>query len=230
VRVERGLERKNRIRRAALEMPSAPRPLDDALEYVYSTRPGSLKLAPNQVRSELRAFLELVRQIEPRAVVEIGTALGGTLFLLTRVAAADAILVSVDLSSARDLSYGGGDVAQRGPLYEAFALDAQRVHFVAGDSHDPSTRSAIEQRLEGRKVDVLFIDGDHSAAGVARDFELYADLVREGGLIAFHDIVEGPAELVGGVPDFWRSIRTPSAHELVADPGQGGYGIGVLRR
>ena len=135
-----------------------------------------------------------------------------------------------DLSSPRDLSFGGGNVAQRGPFYEAFALDDQRVHFLTGDSHDAATRDAIEQRLDGREVDVLFIDGDHSEAGVERDFELYADLVRDGGLVVFHDIVDGPAGLVGGVPSFWRRVKTQSAEELVADPGQGGYGIGVLRR
>jgi predicted O-methyltransferase YrrM len=230
VRIERALERDERIGRGAREVGSAPRSLDEAIDYVYSTRPGGLKLAPNQVRSELRDFLLLAKELNPRAVVEIGTALGGTLFLLTRVAAPDAVLVSVDLSSPRDLSFGGGNVARRGPFYEAFALDDQRVHFIAGDSHDAGTRAAVEQRLDGREADLLFIDGDHSEVGVAQDYELYRDLVREGGLIAFHDIVEGPPELVGGVPSFWRKVKTAGARELVADPGQGGYGIGVLGR
>jgi predicted O-methyltransferase YrrM len=230
VRVERLLERDTRIRRAAAEVASAPRSLDAALDFVYSTRPGGLRIAPNQVRSELRDFLALVEELRPRAVVEIGTALGGTLFLLTRVAAPDAVLVSVDLSSTRDLRFGGGNVAQRRPLYEAFAVDDQRVHFVADDSHDPGTRAVVERRLDGRKVDVLFIDGDHSEAGVAQDFELYRELVRPDGLIAFHDIVDGPPGLVGGVPRVWRSIRPAAAYEFVADPAQGGFGIGAFRR
>lgn len=230
VRVQRARENDERISRGATEVKSAPRSLDEAIDYVYSTKPGGLKLAPNQVRSELRDFLVLVQQLRPRAVVEIGTALGGTLFLLTRVAAPDAILVSVDLSSPSDLSYGGGNVAQRGPFYEAFALDDQLVHFVAGDSHDTETRAEVEQRLGGRDVDLLFIDGDHSEAGVAQDYESYRDLVRPGGLIAFHDVVDGPPNLVGGVPTFWGKVRTPSDTELVADPDQGGYGIGVVRR
>ena len=39
----------------------------------------------------------------------------------------------------------------------------------------------------GPDDDFLFIDGDHT--GVGRDYEMYRDLVRPGGLIAFHDIV-----------------------------------------
>ena len=227
----RRFERGSRIRRAAAELSTrSPRSLDAALDYVYTARPGSIKIAPNQVRSELRAFLILVQQLEPRAVLEIGTGRGGTLFLLARVAAPDATLVSVDISSAADLRFGGGDFRHRRPLFEAFALDAQRVHFIDGDSQAADTRAAIERKLAGREVDLLFIDGDHTEEGVRSDFELYRDLVRPGGIIAFHDIVDGEPDLVGGVPEFWRRIRTADAQELVEDPAQGGYGIGVLRR
>jgi cephalosporin hydroxylase len=161
-------------------------------------------------------------------VLEIGTARGGTLFLFTRVAASDAVLVSVDLSSPEDLRFAGGNVRRRRPLFEAFALDRQRVHFLVGDSHAADVRARVERRLRGRPVDLLFIDGDHTVEGVRTDFELYRGLVRRGGIIVFHDIVDGVPEFVGGVPDFWRSIRTSAAKEFVEHPGQGGYGIGVL--
>jgi cephalosporin hydroxylase len=230
VRAPRRREDEAQIRRAVQEVSEqAPRPLDAALDYAYTAKPGSLEIVPIQVRSELRDFLLLMRALKPRAVVEIGTARGGTLFLFTRVAAPDAILVSVDLSSQKDLRFGGGDVSGRRPLFEAFALDEQRVHFLTGDSHAPDVREGVELMLDGREVDLLFIDGDHTAEGVRSDFELYRDLVRQGGVIAFHDIVDGKKSLVGGVPDFWRSVRTADAQELVENRSQGGYGIGVLR-
>jgi predicted O-methyltransferase YrrM len=229
-RVSRRLEYEARIRRAAREVRRSPRSVDAALDYAYTARSGSLKITPIQVRSELRDFLVLAQKLKPRAVLEIGTGRGGTLFLFTRVAAPDAILVSVDLSSAEDLRFGGGDVRHRGPVFEAFALDRQRVHFLVGDSHSADTRARVERKLDGREVDLLFIDGDHTGEGVRSDFELYRDLVRRGGVIAFHDIVDGIPEFVGGVPDFWRSVRTAAAQELVEDRRQGGYGIGVLRR
>jgi predicted O-methyltransferase YrrM len=207
----------------------APRALDDALDYAFSARPGMVKIAPNQVLSELREFLLFVQELQPRAVLEIGTALGGTFFLLTRVAGPDAVLVTVDLSSPQDLRFGGGNVEQRAPLYEAFAVDGQRVRFIAGDSHAQAMHDRVAAELAGRELDLLFIDGDHSEEGVRRDFELYRDLVRPGGAVAFHDIVDGDPQLVGGVPRFWQSVRTPDAREFVSDPAQGGWGIGVLR-
>ena len=51
------------------------------------------------------------------------------------------------------------------------------------------TLEAARGALEGRQVDVLFIDGDHAYDGVKRDYEMYGSLVRDGGVIAFHDIV-----------------------------------------
>jgi len=50
--------------------------------------------------------------------------------------------------------------------------------------------------LNGEPLDFLFIDGDHTYEGVKRDFEMYSPLVRNGGIIAFHDIVKHPPETV----------------------------------
>jgi predicted O-methyltransferase YrrM len=63
-----------------------------------------------------------------------------------------------------------------------------------------------------------------------KDYELYAPLVRPGGLIAFHDIVPGDAELVGGVPRFWEELMgSHETTELVESWDQEAYGIGVVR-
>jgi Methyltransferase domain len=79
----------------------------------------------------------------------------------------------------------------------------------------------------------LFIDGDHRYEGVKADFENYASLVRIGGLIGFHDIVDGPVDEVGGVPDFWRELKATGVRfvELVdVYRAEGSCGIGVLKK
>jgi predicted O-methyltransferase YrrM len=145
------------------------------------------------------------------------------------VAADEAALVAVDMPEG-ERSFGGNPLYQRRRrLFESFARDRQRVTYLALDSHEQETLSEVRRALAGRPLDLLFIDGDHTYAGVAADFELYRPLVRPGGLVALHDIVPGPAEAVGGVPEFWRQIRDQRAIELVADWDQGGWGIGVLR-
>src|SRR5882762_1947561 len=47
-----------------------------------------------------------------------------------------------------------------------------------------------KQLAEGRLVDFVFIDGSHEYLDVLRDFELSFPLVRPGGWVAFHDVVE----------------------------------------
>ena len=86
----------------------------------------------------------------------------------------------------------------------------------------------VEKILNGRKVDFLFIDGDHTYEGVKKDFEMYASLVKQG-IIAFHDIAPGPKEYGGDVPDFWKEIKGNFPYkEIVQDWNQGGYGIGII--
>ena len=56
----------------------------------------------------------------------------------------------------------------------------------------------IDRKIIGfkqcRKIDFLFIDGDHSYKGVTTDFRLYSPLVKDYGNIAFHDIIDGHTE------------------------------------
>jgi predicted O-methyltransferase YrrM len=82
-------------------------------------------------------------------------------------------------------------------------MHKQKIHLVREDSHALATLSLIKKILEGRKLDFLFIDGDHTYNGVKTDFEMCSKLVKKGGIIAFHDTVPGPPENVGGVPRFW---------------------------
>ena len=200
--------------------------IEDALDFVRAFDVGGIHIAPMQRRSEILMLLERLAELQPRALVEIGTARGGTLFLLTRVAASDATIVSIDLPGGE---FGGGYAWRRGLLYRQFAREHQRLRLIRGDSGAPSTVARVKETV-GASVDFLFIDGDHRYDGVRRDFESYAPLVRPGGLIAIHDIVPGPVEAVGDVPHFWREMRGADSDEIVERWDQGGYGIGLLRR
>ena len=200
-------------------------PLPALVDFAFSgVRP---KIKPWQVRSELLALLEAVCALRPTRVLEIGTARGGTLFLFTRVAADNATLISVDLP---DGPFGGGYSKSKQLLYRSFALPGQALHLLRADSHAAATLEAVTARLRGAPLDFLFIDADHTYEGVKRDFEMYAPLVRPGGLIAFHDIVQSPAEAAHQVARFWDEVKLRHRHEeLVEDSGQGQMGIGLLR-
>jgi len=146
--------------------------------------------------------------------------------LFSRVSRSNATIISIDLPGGL---FGGGYPRWKIPLYKSFARDHQKIHLIRADSHDPETLKEVKKILGDELIDFLFIDGDHSYEGVKKDFEMYSSLVRKGGIIAFHDIVPGPPEYVGGVPKFWNEIKHDFDYkEIVKDWKQNGYGIGVI--
>lgn len=80
--------------------------------------------------------------------------------------------------------------------------------YIGGDSHDPSFRQKASDFLGGT-VDVLMIDGDHTYAGALQDYHEYKHLVREGGIIIFHDIMDTEAHREQGcfVHDTWKEVK-----------------------
>jgi predicted O-methyltransferase YrrM len=214
------------LRAEAAEHPG----IEASIELVGRFNYAGITIESWQIESEIAALLRTLETDRPRAVLEIGTARGGTLFLLTRAAGLDALLVSVDL---RHGQFGGGYEWWRGRLYRSFARDRQRIELVVGDSHEPRTQERIRRLLGGGALDFLLIDGDHTYEGVKQDFADYSPLVRPGGLIAFHDIVPGgPGKHgdPGGVPTFWRELAAShEVTEIVEDWNWGSCGIGLIR-
>lgn len=204
------------LRRAA----SAAATPGEAVDAAFEVHIGSLAIRPTQVRAEIVELVSLVNDAAPKRVLEIGTDNGGTLFLLAWASASDARLLSVDVRA-----YG----RLRRWLYQSFGRHGQSVGIYTGDSQSEETRLAVQRYFRTAPLDFLLIDGDHAYDAVRRDYELYASLVRPGGLIALHDIVDGPETSVGGVPRFWREIRSDlrDVNEIVEAADQGGYGIGV---
>jgi cephalosporin hydroxylase len=182
-------------------------------------------LRPFQIKEEILKLLELLKDMEPRVVLEIGTAEGGTLFLFTRVASSDAIIISIDLPGGM---FGGGYPVWKIPLYKSFAREKQKIYLIRADSHSYKTLDKVKEILNGRNIDFLFIDGDHTYEGVKKDFEMYSPLVKKG-IIAFHDIVQHPPETGCEVSRFWNEIKYKYKYrEIVKDWNQKWAGIGVL--
>jgi len=188
-----------------------------------------------QYEDELSGLVDLLRPLEPRRACEIGTARGGTNMVIGRMVPSLEHLIGVDLFvrhrvQLRDLRRPG-----------------LRLSFISGSSYDPQTVRRVTKALIGERLDFLFIDGDHRYDGVVADFLSYRHLVREGGVIAFHDIQPDgrersgavpplPASLggglpyAGGVPVLWRRLRDHyQSHEFISDPtSQLGLGIGAI--
>jgi predicted O-methyltransferase YrrM len=183
----------------------------------------SQTIAPIQIRSELMELGRVIAAAKPVRALEIGTARGGTLFVLCRLAASSATVISLDLPHG---AYGGGYSPLRIPLYKRFTSPGQSLHLIRANSHDVDTLQRVRTILGSEPLDYLFIDADHTYEGVKRDFQMYSPLVRKGGTVAFHDIGQGQAG--GEVPRFWSEIKDQYLSREIIDSKEG-YGIGVLQ-
>ena len=196
----------------------------ELIELTFQFDYCGIQIAPMQIHSEISALLEILKT----RVLEIGTARGGTFFLLTRVASADAQLITVDLPNG---PFGADSYPWRTDLVRSLGRERQEIHVLRADSQRMETLDRVKELLCDKTLDLLFIDGDHRYEGVQTDFASYAPLVRTGGLIALHDIVPGEEKYVGGVPDFWREVKQGRrVREFVESWEQGGYGIGLLEK
>lgn len=184
---------------------------------------------PLQRRSEILRLLHIIKAERARTICEIGAAGGGTTFLFANACAPDSTVITIDLNMTRSRRTAIGEFAKAG----------QRIVCLQGDSHLSETRRAVSRTLSGSELDLLYLDGDHSYEGVLADFELYSTLVRDGGLIVFHDIVPDyrtrygleTRSDTGGVPQFWQELKAnhSEVEEIIEDPAQDGLGIGILR-
>jgi hypothetical protein len=96
------------------------------------------------------------------------------------------------------------------PFYEHFInathigidiSDKASVPDILGDSHAPETFEKLKTKLNGKLIDLLFIDAAHDYESVRRDYEIYAPLTK--GIVALHDIAgsDGPKRLWGELAD-----------------------------
>lgn len=219
-RLRAPLNRRWALRRLE-EYHAAPRSVEETVDWALTFGgAGFFNISTIQVRSEILALARRVAELEPRIVLEIGTHRGGTLLIWSAIASSK--VISCDL---RDFTRDG-DLLRALPPSESQC----EVTLMSGNSHAPAFRNRVVEALGGDKVDFLFIDGDHTREGVAQDYRDYRDLVRPGGLIAFHDIVPRQPVPANQVNEFWTTISSePGAEEIVADARQTGFGIGLLR-
>jgi predicted O-methyltransferase YrrM len=210
------------------ELAKSQKSVSDAIRFSNTFRYLTYSIAPVQNNNEIRRLLDMLIEVQPKRCLEIGTARGGTLYLISRTVHPEAKIISVDLPGGR---WGHGYCHWQAPLYKSFARERQELTLIRGDSHEPATFRKVAEHLNSDCLDLLFIDGDHTYEGVKRDFQMYSELVADNGLIVLHDIVPNPDDKDVGVPRFWDEIKAGYEHEEMVDSwDQGHYGIGVIRR
>lgn len=183
----------------------------------------------SQHEFEIESFLQLIQNKEINNVLEIGSKLGGTLYLWRRLA--KGIVASIDLPGGKyggwimnDHPYLGNCLKKRNSFFKKF-----QVNMISGNSTDIKIIKKTNTLFKDKTIDLLFLDGDHTYDGIKADYENYKHLMSKNGIIAFHDIVDSEHHkyLNVGVNKFWNELEGNKTE--IIENSIWGYGIGVLQ-
>jgi predicted O-methyltransferase YrrM len=177
---------------------------------------GSGLIPPRTMHSDQEA--ELLRRLggDARRVVEIGVYEGSSAVVLCQVMGPEQELHLIDPfghhAMALPAGWGATEKASRRVVARAARHGGPRVEWHIGFSFDVAP-------TWDAPIDLLFIDGDHAAEGVQRDWDDWHGFVAPGGHVLFHDArltqpggrgLEGPTRVVDallrspdGPPDGW---------------------------
>lgn len=185
----------------------------------------AIKSGMYQHREELEPFIAFVQGRGLTGnICEIGAFTGGGIELFCHMATG--LMISIDLPGGP----WGGELVQAEERNRRAAEHHPNFTGILGNSRHNATLAAFDAALYGQMLDLLFIDGDHSYAGVQADWELYGGYVRSGGAVAFHDIIDCERHARDGVEvkRLWDQLKTRYEHyEFTDGPGDWG-GIGVV--
>jgi predicted O-methyltransferase YrrM len=202
------------------EYHSQPRTLEEVVDWAMNFGGhGFMRVKTLQIPAEITQLAQAVQKLQPRTILEIGTASGGT------------ALIWSYLASERVITCDLNEMTHQAPLFTRFPPPGSdcRVTLLSGNSHRADFKARVARELDGTPVDFLFIDGDHTLGGVTADYNDYKGFVRPGGLIGFHDIVEQQPLPTNQVYYLWEQLKhLADVEEFVNDPNQRGFGIGVL--
>ncbi len=142
---------------------------------------------------EVLFLRKLARSINKKRPLIVNVGAGaGTSGVALREARPDAALLTVDVSPGGPL---GGLEGER----NAFDLAELRYpRQVLGDSKEVG--KSWDQKVD-EKIDMLFIDGDHSEEGIRGDLEAWIPHMKDEGIVAVHDYRDSKWPMVKPVTD-----------------------------
>lgn len=151
---------------------------------------------------DVAMLLKLAVCAQPRRLMEVGSFRGYTALYLAQHTPPDAQIVTVD------------QYPEHGEAY-CHSPYAGKIERRVG-----KTSSELFANDKPGSYDLIFLDADHSYAGVKRDTELLLPLVAPEGYLVWHDYANwGYFDGKNGVPEYLRELATklPIAHVLGSD-------------
>lgn len=159
----------------------------------------------NAIQQKEPEWKELIDSVDDKSVViEIGSYTGGSSKSLAMVAK-EVIVIEPN---------------------KRWTPNEENVTLFTGTSDDQIEN--VKEYLGKRKATHLIIDGDHAKESVLKDYNNYSKLVKKGGYIWIHDIVDTEHHRRQNcfVADAWAELKNEDSIEIIeTEEHWGGWGL-----
>ncbi len=191
---------------------------NNSIDFIFSN--SCMKI--QQSREEFEKLIQIYKKLNPKLMMEIGTYKGGSLYIFSRQIK-KLHMIGIDYPSEWT-KFKKIKTILKFLIVKSIPQKNQKLNLIIGNSHNTETLKKVKKILNGKQLDFLHIDADHSYEGIKKDFELYFDLVRKGGIIAFHDVYS-----IQGVKKFWDEIKSKyKSEEILSKNIDKRPGIGII--
>lgn len=180
-----------------------------------------------QNEDELNRLIEIIKEFQPKRILEIGSLHGGTLWYWMNTVKGVKI-ISVDIGTAEPNANVSDIERARTELWPKWERETgSEIVQIRADSTLPETVKKIKEHAP---FDFIFIDGGHTYGIAMADWQNYWPMLSVGGLLAFHDIAYSRDNPECGVRTVWREVRNNGKwQEIVNEHNSDGWcGIGVM--
>lgn len=178
---------------------------------------------------ELARLLEILRELKPVKILEIGSLYGGTLWHWMTTFPGSTV-VSIDKTAVDVPQHPQEKTAACRALWPEWAIEND-CDLLDIDAYSDDLDVIELVKREYAPFDFIFIDGGHKYQAVEHDFTTFYPLLRKGGVMALHDCAVGDNDPDIDVGRFWRELAAewPGNTQLInTTPGL--WGIGVIRK
>lgn len=194
----------------------------------------------SQRKNEIIELWRLFVALQPKVIVEIGVAQGGTLCSWCQLAPRDATIIAIDrcVDDCRprpgdpvhpDIYNGPLKMTSQGGGAYHLRQHAQQLHVINGWSYEPQVLQNLQKLLAGRKIDFLYNDASHSAELFHQDWVNYRPYMNDDGVFASHDIAPSADPKCNKREEWLRILREEQyaavyewlPHPTLTEMGQG---------
>ena len=148
-------------------------------EYKYAYQFSWLGIPIIRFPDDIVVFQELVWELQPERVIEVGVARGGSVILtasLLKMAGGNGRVLGVDI----DIRSHNRTRIENHPMSDV-------VDLVEGSSIGAETLKAVDAWLKDDEADIVVLDSDHTHDHVLGELSAYGNRLRVGGYLVLPD-------------------------------------------